>query len=69
MIGLDELVDMVEGYRQRVYNEDMQAIDRVGGMLAVVSLGLTTVVLNHIIKQISLYRYSRCLEQAEDFLR
>lgn len=26
---------MVEGYRQRVYNEDMMAIDRVGGVQGV----------------------------------
>jgi hypothetical protein len=30
-IDLDSLVAMVEGYRQRVYNEDMMAIDKSGG--------------------------------------
>ena len=37
---------MVEGYRQRVYNEDMLAIDRIGGM-------------THLIKKISssLYKF------------
>ena len=33
VLGLDDLVNMVEGYRQRVYNEDMLAIDKAGGKM------------------------------------
>jgi uncharacterized protein YdcH (DUF465 family) len=31
IIELDDLINVVEGYRQRKYNEDMQAIKRQGG--------------------------------------
>jgi hypothetical protein len=30
-IDLDDLIEIVEGYRQRKYNEDMMAIDKLGG--------------------------------------
>ena len=31
LVGLDDLVAIVEGYRQRKYNEDMMEMDRMGG--------------------------------------
>ncbi len=30
-IALDELIDIVEGYRQRKYNEDMMCVEKLGG--------------------------------------
>ena len=30
-VALDQLVEIVEGYRQRKYNEDMMAIEGLGG--------------------------------------
>jgi hypothetical protein len=30
-VSLNQLVDIVEGYRQRRYNEDMQVIESLGG--------------------------------------
>ncbi len=30
-LALDELINIVEGYRQRKYNEDMMQIDKLGG--------------------------------------
>jgi len=30
-IELDDLIEVVEGYRQRTYNEDMLAIKKQGG--------------------------------------
>lgn len=31
LIALPELVDIVEGYRQRTYNEDLIALSKLGG--------------------------------------
>jgi len=30
-IAIDQLIEIVEGYRQRRYNEDMQAVEKLGG--------------------------------------
>ena len=37
-IELDQLIDIVEGYRQRRYNEDMMCVEKLGGKYSMARL-------------------------------